>query len=65
MNVLVLGSRIIGSSLAFDIVTTYLAATFEPSEERFVRRLNKQKEIERHYMRAPLPAADDLGQDWC
>ena len=54
MNVLVMGSRIIGSSLAFDIVTSCLAANFKPYEERFVRRLNKMKEIEKHYMRAPL-----------
>jgi ribose 5-phosphate isomerase B len=54
MNVLVMGSRIIGSSLAFDIVTSYLSANFKPYEERFVRRLNKMKEIEKHYMRAPL-----------
>jgi ribose 5-phosphate isomerase B len=51
MNVLVMGSRIIGYALAFDIVTAYLAAGFQPSEERFVRRLNKLKKIEQRYMR--------------
>src|ERR1700753_445041 len=34
MNVLVMGSRIIGYALAFDIVTAYMAARFQPSEER-------------------------------
>ena len=52
MNVLVMGSRIIGYALAFDVVTAYLAARFQLSEERFVRRLNKLKKIEQHYMRA-------------
>ena len=51
MNVLVLGSRIIGSALAFDLVQAYLSARFQPSEERFVRRLNKVKGIEHLYMR--------------
>lgn len=54
MNVLVIGSRIIGSSLTFDIVTTHVAAKFKSSQERFDRRLNELKEIEQHYMRAPL-----------
>ena len=51
MNVVVMGSRIIGYALAFDIVTAYLAARFQPSEERFVRRLHKLKKIEQRYMR--------------
>jgi ribose 5-phosphate isomerase B len=51
MNVLVLGSRIIGSALAFDIVQAYLTAHFQPSEERFVRRLDKLKRIEHKYLR--------------
>ena len=51
MNVLVLGSRIIGSALAFDLVQAYLSARFQPFEERFVRRLNKLKSIEHLYMR--------------
>jgi ribose 5-phosphate isomerase B len=50
MNVLVLGSRVIGQALAFDIVAAYLAARFQPSEERFVRRLNKLKKIEQRYL---------------
>jgi len=50
MNVLVMGSRIIGVALAHDIAERYLRATFDVSEERFVRRLNKVKAIERLYM---------------
>lgn len=50
MNVLVMGSRIVGSSLAYELTQAYLNARFQPSEERFVRRLNKLKEIERLYM---------------
>jgi ribose 5-phosphate isomerase B len=50
MNVLVMGSRIIGSELALDLVQVYLNAKFQSQEERFVRRLNKVKAIEAHYM---------------
>src|ERR1700761_7851606 len=49
MNVLVLGARIIGSALAFDLVASYLNARFQ-KEERFVRRLNKVKAIEARNM---------------
>ena len=52
MNVLVMGSRIVGSALAGDIVKAYLSATFDASQERFARRLNKVKAIERRYMSA-------------
>jgi ribose 5-phosphate isomerase B len=50
MNVLVMGSRIIGPALAWEIVGAFLGATFDASQERFVRRLNKVKAIERCYM---------------
>lgn len=50
MNVLVMGARIIGSALAFDIVSIYLQARFQSQEERFVRRLNKVKAIEARNM---------------
>lgn len=50
MNVLVLGARIIGSALAFECVDAYLKANFIAKEERFVRRLNKVKAIEKQYM---------------
>ena len=50
MNVLVLGARIIGSALAFECVDSYLKANFIAKEERFVRRLNKVRAIEKQYM---------------
>ncbi len=40
MNVLVLGARIIGEALAFEIVDAFVAARFS-KEERHMRRLNK------------------------
>ena len=48
MNVLVMGSRIIGTQLARDLVKTFLAAVFT-QEERHVRRLEKVKAIEKKY----------------
>jgi ribose 5-phosphate isomerase B len=45
MNVLVLGSRVIGSSNAIDLVEAYLGAKFS-GEERHVRRLAKIKSFE-------------------
>ncbi|MBC7928429.1 MAG: ribose 5-phosphate isomerase B [Bryobacteraceae bacterium] len=45
MNVLVLGSRIIGPELAHDLVRSYLGATFS-GEERHRRRLVKVMAIE-------------------
>jgi ribose 5-phosphate isomerase B len=50
MNCLVLGSRIIGSSLAFELVQTYLNARYQSEQPRFVRRLNKVLAIEAEYM---------------
>lgn len=50
MNVLVLGARIIGQELAFDLVAGFLGARFQSQEERFVRRLNKLKAIEARNM---------------
>lgn len=51
MNVLVLGSRIIGSELARELVRTYLAARFS-GEERHCRRLAKVDAIERRNLAA-------------
>ena len=48
MNVLVLGSRIIGPELARELVRTYLAARFT-GEERHRRRLAKVQSIETRY----------------
>jgi len=50
MNVLVLGARVVGAALAFDIVSIFLQAKFQSQEERFVRRLNKVKAIEARSM---------------
>ena len=45
MNVLVLGSRVIGPNMAFDLIDGYLAAKFS-GEPRHVRRLAKIKAFE-------------------
>jgi ribose 5-phosphate isomerase B len=45
MNVLVLGSRVIGPELAFECSTAFLGATFS-GEERHQRRLDKVLAIE-------------------
>lgn len=45
MNILVLGARIIGSSLALELVQTFLKAKFS-NEIRHVRRLEKIKALE-------------------
>ena len=45
MNVLAIGARIIGSSLAHDIVEAFVGAAFT-GEERHARRLEKVKAIE-------------------
>ena len=46
MNVLVMGARIIGSALAFDVVANFLGAKFQSQEERFMRRFKKVLAIE-------------------
>ncbi len=48
MNVLVIGSRVIGPMLAQEIVTVYCAAKFS-NEERHVRRLGKVKAMEARF----------------
>ena len=45
MNVICLGSKIIGEELAFEIVDAFLAARFQ-DEERYRRRLDKVKALE-------------------
>ncbi len=50
MNVLVLGSRIIGPMMAEDAAEAFLGATFS-GEERHVRRLEKVKGIEQNEFR--------------
>lgn len=49
MNVIVLGARIIGSALAFEVVDTFIRAQFIAKEERFVRRFKKVLAIEAKY----------------
>lgn len=50
MNVLVLGSRIIGSALAYDVALAYIGAKFNTTEPRYTRRFNKVAAIEARYM---------------
>jgi len=50
MNVIVLGARIIGSALAYEVVDKFIGAKFIVSEERFTRRFNKVLAIEAKYM---------------
>jgi ribose 5-phosphate isomerase B len=49
MNVVVLGSRIIGPALAFEVVNAFVNARFIATEERFVRRFKKVLAIEAKY----------------
>jgi RpiB/LacA/LacB family sugar-phosphate isomerase len=62
MNVLVLGSRVVGEALARDLVAAYLGARFS-GEPRHVRRLAKIGAIEARYGRgaetaiAPAPGS--------
>ena len=46
MNVLCLGSEVVGPSLAADLVRTFLRASFDGGE-RYVRRLEKVAQMER------------------
>src|SRR5450755_2143172 len=48
MNVLVLGSRIVGVKLAEDLVKAFLGARFT-NEDRHVRRLNKIRAMEARF----------------
>ena len=51
-NVLSLGSRIVGSQVACDIVTTWLSTDFS-GEERHARRIRKIAEMERNLPQPP------------
>ncbi len=46
MNVLVMGARIIGSALAFEVAHAFVGAVFNSSEPRYLRRLKKVLAIE-------------------
>lgn len=47
MNVLCIGARVIGPELAFEIIRSFLAAHYEPSD-RHARRLEKLLQMERN-----------------
>jgi ribose 5-phosphate isomerase B len=51
MNVLCLGSEVIGAELATDLISTFLAAEFAGGE-RYVRRLRKIEDLERNITHA-------------
>jgi ribose 5-phosphate isomerase B len=53
MNVLVLGSRVIGSALAKDLIRIFLGATFS-GEERHRRRLEKIRGLEMKYSKTEM-----------
>jgi ribose 5-phosphate isomerase B len=46
MNILCIGSEVVGPSLTRDLVTTFLAARFDGGE-RYVKRLEKIRDLER------------------
>ncbi len=52
MNLLVMGSRVIGPELARELVFAFLGANFT-GEERHRRRLEKVKALEERYSRRP------------
>ncbi len=52
MNVLVLGGRVIGDSLAAELATAFIGARFTGGE-RHVRRLAKVQRIEERFSRTP------------
>jgi ribose 5-phosphate isomerase B len=49
MNVIVLGARIIGTALAYEVVDAFIGAKFIANEERFIRRFKKVLAIEAKY----------------
>ena len=51
MNVLVLGARIIGPSLAYELAQAFIAASFQGTEPRFQRRFRKVLAVEAKYLR--------------
>lgn len=48
VNVIALAARVIGGALAWEIVEAFVAAEFIPAE-RYVRRVNKVKALERSH----------------
>ena len=51
MNVIVLGARIVGTSLAYELVDAFIKAKFISNEPRFTRRFKKVLAIEARYQR--------------
>jgi ribose 5-phosphate isomerase B len=49
MNVLVLGARIVGPALAYELVDSFIKAKFISNEPRFTRRFKKVLAIEAKY----------------
>ena len=62
MNVLVMGSRVIGSELAKEITFSFLGAKFT-QEERHKRRLEKIKTLEAHHDRSKSNAQNRRPSD--
>jgi len=56
MNVLCLGSEVVGAELAAELVQAFLGAEFDGGE-RYVRRLQKLKAIERSHVEDTTAAA--------
>jgi ribose 5-phosphate isomerase B len=56
MNVLVLGARIVGTSLAYELALAFIGASFQGKEARFQRRFKKVLAIEAKYLCEGCPA---------
>jgi ribose 5-phosphate isomerase B len=56
MNVLCLGSEIVGPSLAVELVKTFVNATFD-GRARYVERLEKVADLEKEMKHGQVPAA--------
>jgi ribose 5-phosphate isomerase B len=53
-NVLCIGGKIIGSALALEVVTAWLDTEYLAGEDKYVRRVEKVREISERHL-APLP----------
>lgn len=53
MNILCLGSRIIGEALAEALAEAYIAADFDTGTQRYVQRFNKVQQMERDFEAEP------------
>ena len=56
LNVLCLGSEVVGAELAVDLVRAFLGAEFDGGE-RYVRRLEKVAAMEKEMKHGQVPAA--------